>query len=257
MKIGKQYLLRALEIHVNSSGWYSHHHEGNPDYNEVVLHVVLYHNGQREIKCQDGRIVPEMELAPLLSKEPSTSETEAKIHLKRLSQLPVCCGIATLERGTERLKKILGHAAEQRIQEKTEVLLKRWDKQDPEELLFQLLFKSLGYSPYVQVFEELAKQYQFRELRHLFPQSQRTTRTMVLSRWFGACGLFSKKMTIADPTIRHEFQQWKSAWQELPKHPQVSGKISQAHRPQNSPERRLLGMFHHLQRIANARLPKR
>ena len=257
LKIGKQYLLGAVEIHVNSSGWYSHHHEGNPDYNEVVLHVVLYHNGQREIKRQDGRIVPELELAPLLSKEPSTSETEAKNHLKKLSELPGRCGIAALERGTETLKKILGHAAEQRIQEKTEVLLKRWDEQDPEELLFQLLFKSLGYSPYAQVFEELAKQYQFRELRPLFRQSQRTTRTLVLSRWFGACGLFSKKMTIADPTIRHEFQQWKAAWQELPEHPQVSGKISQAHRPQNSPERRLLGMFHHLYRIANDGLLKR
>ena len=86
LKIGKQYHLGAVEIHVNSSGWYSHHHEGNPDYNEVVLHVVLYHNGQREIKRQDGRIVPELELAPLLSKEPSTSETEAKNHLKKLSE---------------------------------------------------------------------------------------------------------------------------------------------------------------------------
>jgi len=137
LKIGKQYLLGAVVIHVNSSGWYSHHHEGNPDYNEVVLHVVLYFNGQRKIKRQDGRIVPELELAPLLSKEPSTSETEAKNHLKKLSELTGRCGIAALERGTETLKKILGHAAEQRIQEKTEVLLKRWDKQDPEELLFQ------------------------------------------------------------------------------------------------------------------------
>ena len=38
------------------------HHKGNPDYNEVVLHVVLYHNGQRGIKRQDGRIVPEWNL---------------------------------------------------------------------------------------------------------------------------------------------------------------------------------------------------
>ena len=96
LKIGKQYLLGAVEIHVNSSGWYSHHHEGNPDYNEVVLHVVLYHNGQRKIKRQDGRIVPELELTFLLSKEPSTYDTEAKIHLKILSELPGRCGIAAL-----------------------------------------------------------------------------------------------------------------------------------------------------------------
>lgn len=256
LKIEKQYLLVAVEIHVNSSGWNSYHREGNPNYNEFVLHVVLYHNGHREIKHQDGRIVPELEIAPLLSKEPSSYEIEAKNHLKKLSELPERCGIVALERGTETLKKILGHAAERRIQEKTETLLKRWDEQDPEELLFQLLFKSLGYTPYAQVLEELAKRLQFRELRPLFRQSQRTTRTLVLPRWFGSCGLFSKIMTIADPKVRREFQQWKAAWQELPEHPQISGKISQVHRPQNSTDRRLLCMFHHLYRIANDGLLK-
>ena len=120
-----------------------------------------------------------------------------------------------------------------------------------------MLFKSLGYSPFAQVFEELAKQYQFSELRPLFRQPQRTKRTLVLSRWFGACGLFSKEHTIADPSVRHEFLQWKTAWQKLPEQPQVSRKFSQTFRPQNTPERRLLGMFHHLYRVANEGLLKR
>ena len=30
---------------------------------------------------------------------------------------------------------------------------------------------------------------------------------------------FPKKMTIPDPVERHEFQQWKAAWQGLPGHP--------------------------------------
>ena len=49
LKIGKQYLLGAVEIHVNSSGWYSHHHEGNPDYNEVVLHVMIMNQSWKNI----------------------------------------------------------------------------------------------------------------------------------------------------------------------------------------------------------------
>jgi len=53
-----------------------------------------------------------------LSKEPSTYDTEAKNHLKKLSELLGQCGIVALERGTETLKKILGHAAEPRIQKK-------------------------------------------------------------------------------------------------------------------------------------------
>ncbi|MBC8257761.1 MAG: DUF2851 family protein [SAR324 cluster bacterium] len=256
LQIGGQNFLGAVEIHVQSSGWYSHQHETNPDYNAVVLHVVLYHNGSRKIKREDQREIPELELSTILNMQQLSSEKEAKLQLKKLSELPGRCGIAALEHGTGALKNILGHAAEQRIQQKTELLLKRWNEQKPEELLFQLLFKSLGFSPYAQVFEELAKMYQFRELRPYFRQSQRTTRTMVLSRWFGACGLFSKKLTIGEPTVRHEYLQWKATWEMLGEQLQVSPKIARAHRPQNSPERRLLGMFHHLNRAANDGLLK-
>jgi len=256
LQIGEHSLFGSVEIHVDSSGWYSHQHEKDPNYNSVVLHVVLFNSGKRLIEREDKCKIPELELASFINKAPSTSETAARADLKLFGELPGRCGVTAVEHGTATLKKIIGHAAEQRIQEKMHLLLKRWDEQAPEELLFQLLFKSLGYSPFAQVFEELAKQYQFRELRPLFRQPQRTTRTLVLSRWFGACGLFSREHTIADPTVRHEFLQWKSAWQELPEHPQVSRKFSQAFRPQNTPERRLLGMFHHLYRVANKGLLK-
>jgi len=256
LQIGEHSLFGSVEIHVDSSGWYSHQHEKDPNYNSVVLHVVLFNSGKRLIEREDKCKITELELASFINKAPSTSETAARADLKLFGELPGRCGVTAVEHGTATLKKIIGHAAEQRIQEKMHLLLKRWDEQAPEELLFQLLFKSLGYSPFAQVFEELAKQYQFRELRPLFRQPQRTTRTLVLSRWFGACGLFSREHTIADPTVRHEFLQWKSAWQELPEHPQVSRKFSQAFRPQNTPERRLLGMFHHLYRVANKGLLK-
>ncbi|MCS5546410.1 MAG: DUF2851 family protein, partial [SAR324 cluster bacterium] len=47
LQINEQVLLGAVEIHVHSYEWYSHQHERNKDYNEVVLHVVLYHNEDR------------------------------------------------------------------------------------------------------------------------------------------------------------------------------------------------------------------
>ena len=97
------------------------------------------------------------------------------LQLEKMGKFPGRCGVAALEHGIENLKKFLGHAAEKHIQGKIRILLQRWEEQDPEELLFQLLFKSLGYSPYAQVFEELAKQYQFKELRPFFRQPQRTT----------------------------------------------------------------------------------
>ena len=90
----------------------------------------------------------------------------------------------------------------------------------------------------------------------MFWQSQWRTQTLVLSRWFGACGFLATEHTIADPSIRHEFLQWKSAWQDLPKHLKVSRKYSLAFRSKYTPTRQFLGMFHHLYRVANEGLLK-
>jgi hypothetical protein len=127
--------------------------------------------------------IQELELASFINKTPSTSETRAREDLKSFGELPRRCGVAAVENGAETLNKIIAHASEQSMQEKMLLLLKRWDEKDPEELLFQLLFKSLGFQPLSQVFEELAKQYQFSDLRPLFRQSQRhnmDTRTFSL-----------------------------------------------------------------------------
>ena len=91
----------------------------------------------------------------------------------------------------------------------------------------------------------------------MFRQSQRRARTLTLSRWFCTCGLFATEHTIADPSVRHEFLQWKSAWQDLPKHLKVSRKYSLAFRSKYTPTRQFLGMFHHLYRVANEGLLKR
>ena len=185
MQIGEHTLFGAVAIHVDSSGWYADQHEKNTDYNSVVIIVLLYNSGKRLIKGEDNCEIPEMEFASFINKTPSTSGTEARADLKLFGGLTERCGMAIVEHGAKVMKKIIDHAAEHRIQVIMQLLLKRWDEQHPEELLFQLLFKSLGYSPFVPVFEELAKQYQFSELQPLCRQPQQTTRTRILSCWFG------------------------------------------------------------------------
>ena len=117
-----------MEIHVDSSGWYAHQHEKNPDYNSVVLHVVLYNSGKRLIEREDKFKIQELELASFINKTPSTSETQARADLKSFGELPGRCGVAAVENGAETLKKVIAHAAEQRIQKKMLPLLKRWDE---------------------------------------------------------------------------------------------------------------------------------
>ena len=64
-------------------------------------------------------------------------------------------------------------------------LHQKWQDQEPEELLFQLIFKSLGYSVNAAAFEELARLYPYSNLRKLLRTTPRESKTKVLGR----CGL--------------------------------------------------------------------
>jgi hypothetical protein len=68
LQIGEHSLFGAVEIHVDYSGWYTHQHEKNTDYNSVVLHVILYNSGKRLIELEDKFKIQELELASIINK---------------------------------------------------------------------------------------------------------------------------------------------------------------------------------------------
>ncbi|NVO19255.1 MAG: DUF2851 family protein [Bacteroidetes bacterium] len=53
-----------IEIHINSSDWFRHHHHLDKAYGNVILHVV-YHS-DRQIALKDGNYLPELELKSLI-----------------------------------------------------------------------------------------------------------------------------------------------------------------------------------------------
>ena len=239
----------AVELHLRSSGWTAHGHQHNPDYNGVVLHVVLYRDREALATREDGLEIPEAELAPLLWEEPMPPHKEAKARMQKIAALPGRCGAVGDSAG---LRQVVEHAAERRLLIKAKALQERWDEGDPEELLFQRMFRALGYSVHAQSFEELAKLYPLRELLSHLRQPVRSARALVLSRWFGACGLLDSQRLPGDPTIRRELQQWQSEWAALPQQVRVATRLRQSSRPQNAPDRRLLAMFHHLRHTATS-----
>ena len=242
----------SVEIHLQSSAWYAHKHQQNPSYNSVVLHVVLDRNVSKSIDREDGIVVPELELRPLLNENIRSLLGEESELLDQYDRLPGRCGLVIAKWGTEPLKQLLGHAAENRMQRKVDRVLEQWHEDEPDQLLFQLIFKTLGYSAYSHVFEELAQLYPLSALNPILQQPYRVSRTAIIARWFGACGLFSGQTPhLAHPTLRKEYHQWQEEWNQLSHQEQVSEKFVKTSRPQNSPERRLIGMFHHIYHLSS------
>ncbi len=242
--------LGAVEVHWRSSGWYHHRHHENPAYNAVVLHVILYGDSQRAIVREDGQSVPQLELAPYLSQSLEDLQQalpEWRTQLREQDELPGRCGASLGPEQEMTLRRVVAHAAEQRLLARAQVLQERWSREDPEELLFQQLFKALGQTAHAARFEELAQRYPLRSLEKALAQPWRSSRPQVLSVWFGACGLLQATPPEGtDPTLRREFLHWKSLWEARPDQQQVQAP-RQRYRPHHAPERRLLALFHHLQ----------
>lgn len=67
LKIGDQLWAGNLEIHIKSSDWYLHNHETDPNYDNVILHVVWEHD--TEVFRKDNTEIPTLELKHYVSKE--------------------------------------------------------------------------------------------------------------------------------------------------------------------------------------------
>jgi len=55
----------SIELHVNASDWYKHKHQTDPNFNNVILHVV--YNADCEV-IQNGRVIPTLELKNWIDK---------------------------------------------------------------------------------------------------------------------------------------------------------------------------------------------
>lgn len=63
--LGQEILRGAIEIHWKSSDWYSHHHEQDSLYDEVILHVVAQHDLKSPIRNRKGQLIPTFILGQL------------------------------------------------------------------------------------------------------------------------------------------------------------------------------------------------
>ncbi|HEX5500065.1 MAG TPA: DUF2851 family protein, partial [Thermomicrobiales bacterium] len=59
---GREVRNGAVEIHLRTRGWTEHGHHLDPQYNQVILHVVARHDGA-ETRRADGGLTPIVDLA--------------------------------------------------------------------------------------------------------------------------------------------------------------------------------------------------
>ena len=137
-------LIGDVELHVAAPDWDSHHHDVDPNYNGVILHVVFYPKGRVTSDQQSGTRVPVASVA-------TAAEALRRAEGGRLD-LPG--GLRGMD--DERLGALLDRAGDQRFYGRSRGFALELEAGDPDESLYRALMEGLGYASNRKPFRELA-----------------------------------------------------------------------------------------------------
>jgi len=160
IKINNEELIGHIEIHVRSNDWYVHHHEKDPAYDQVILHVVWEFN--REVLRIDGSRIPTLELKNLISpylldRSSSFFNTlDAIVCRKFLARIrPVF------------INNMIYSSLRLRLSNKASHILQLYQRRnmDWNETFYSLLLKNFGFKVNSYAFERIAQKLPFKILR--------------------------------------------------------------------------------------------
>lgn len=140
----------AIEVDLEASGWEQHGHAVNPDYEHVVLHVVIRRSARRHFtRTRSHREVPQVCLADHTASDPEWTALAAA--------RPGRCAAPLRDLSEPQLMGLLAAAAERRLRRKGAVLRRMVASRGLEAALYESLAVALGYKNNKLPFQLLAQ----------------------------------------------------------------------------------------------------
>ena len=185
MKIGDQLWAGNVEIHLKSSDWYVHRHETNPDYDNVILHVVW--QDDLEVYRKDNTAIPTLELRELV---PEITMQNYRDLLTAPNDKFINCEKDFPKFDDFELNNWLERLYFERLEQKEDVILEllKNSENNWEEVLFKLLSKNFGLNVNGEAFLGMAQSFDFKVV-----QKSAGSQLQLESLFFGQSGLLEKK----------------------------------------------------------------
>lgn len=231
IRIDGQLWAGTVEMHIKSSDWYAHNHELDPNYRNVILHVVW--EDDCDVFRNDNTVVPTLVLKDYIS---STLLKDYQKLFSRKERLFINCGNGIGATPDFVLQNWLEVLYFERLESKTRLVaqLLEVSNNDWEQVFFVLLSKNFGLNVNGGPFFEIAKRLPF----HVVRKIQGNTLQME-SLLFGFAGFLDDPIIGDDyyDNLKKEFTFLKAKF-HLPGPPQQKPKFFKL-RPSNFPTVRL------------------
>lgn len=191
LRIGETEVKGDIEIHLRDNGWKQHGHQSNPAYDNVVLHVSLWHPKENiPLLTSQGQAIKKAYFEDFLTiaKEQLPSKFDLDLYPYRTHVGTGKCGQKLFPHlSVEKTEDFLTSAADWRLSQKKRALSLRLDS--PGMQFAAGVAMALGYKNNTEAFYQL-----FLRLYKLRTLSEQTLLALAL----GGCGFFE--------------QEWKKKW---------------------------------------------
>jgi hypothetical protein len=228
-----------VEVHVKSSDWYSHEHHADAAYNNVILHVVMWHDCNSATLLQSGKPVPVLCLAKALRHQAYLLPC----------RLPCFQILDHVDRQT--LEKLLNTAGEERFKQKAMHFQAELKQEEAGQVLFRGMMRALGYAKNTKPFEDLADRMPLNSIE------SREGLTLKQALLLGTAGLLPSQRRQGkfawEKEVRELEQMWQSAGKQVKTMKESDWNLSHIY-PNNSPVRRIVAQSYLLERYCAGKL---
>lgn len=163
LQIGDQLWAGNVEMHLKSSDWYAHHHEIDPNYDNVILHVVWEYDV--EVFRSDNSVIPTF----ILKDKVDDSVLEAYTLLLEKDHLKLNCENDFANFTDFQVEHWLERLFFERLEKKSEHILEilKSTENNWELTFFVILCRSFGSKVNANAFQDLAESFDFKILQKL------------------------------------------------------------------------------------------
>ena len=163
LRVGDDLVSGDVEIHFHARDWKQHGHDGDPEFNRVVLHVVLF-PGAGEVRTHSGSVPETLVLLPHLETDLEQCLLEFRLaRMESCGELPVAGQLA--EHMGESLLGFLADASALRWSVKVGAVQKRLGGEGWEGACHQCVLEALGGRRNRAAFARIALEYPLAAMR--------------------------------------------------------------------------------------------
>ena len=203
MQIGEQLWAGNVEMHLRSSDWYWHQHEKDPNYDNVILHVVWEHDA--DIFRRDHSIVPTFVLKDRVNEEVLGNYQD----LLEASHLKINCEKDFHGFSDFVINKWLERLFFERLEGKSRMIfdLLKSSEGDWEAVLFQMLLKNFGLNVNGDAFSSIGHNISFKIIQKIASEKEDLEALLLgISGLLKGDDLYAVKLQRRYEYLRHKFQ---------------------------------------------------